>query len=125
VYKNAAMASIVSRTTAPTTPPTIAPTFVPPLVLLLELLVMPGRAVELLVPLEVREVPPVVKVFGGAGVSSGFRPRLTMVAWSYVWLADEVTLKKAQCGTAVPCGMVPGYCEIYTLVQAPVHVVHG
>ena len=52
-----------------------------------------------------------------------------MVAWSYVWLTADfasnvnmsmptdsnkkrsltVTLNKAQCGMAVPCGMVAGY----------------
>ena len=87
-----------------------------------------------------------VKVVAGGGVSSGFpnqtgeqsrggwlrsnlRPRLIMVAWSYVWLTADfasnvsmsmsgggnkkrsltVTLNKAQYGMAVPWGMVAGY----------------
>jgi len=74
----------------PTTPPTIAATFGP---LLLESLVGTGRAVEVPVPLEVREVLEMLKVEAGGGVSSGFGPRAIMVAWSYVWLVADVTLK--------------------------------
>jgi len=69
-----------------------------------------------------------VKKAGEADLRTNLRPMLIMVAWSYISLTEDfvsnlnmsisidgriftVTLKKAQRGTAVPCGMESGYLD--------------
>ena len=72
-------------------PPTIAPTFGPlEPVSLLEVPVVPGRAVELLVLLEVWEVLAALKVVAGSGISSG-SPSQTSKQSRGGWFEVELT----------------------------------
>jgi hypothetical protein len=122
--KNMMIETMISAETPPTTPPTIATVFLPLDEVLLTALVEvgPPGSVSVLCgfvavfppPDEVSLTEPVavgppVSVFCGFGNASGSLPTLLALLSSYNVSGNLVTLKNAHRGTAVPCGISPGY----------------